>query len=181
MHISKYAAQGNGGDSTSFSIGSYAIAGIFRTLWTLGRLKEPDGKPSPLRALCVSKNNYAEFDPPALLFELRDGFRWRGVDFNLITEDLYNKKKTRGRPSEKRDSVKSEIERLLSSGEPMLSAELEQKVIAATGCHTQTIKAAKKDLGVSSFQSGGKWRSQIPWQSIQIHQSTINSGSAGTL
>jgi hypothetical protein len=93
MHISKFAAQGNGGDSTSFSIGSYAIAGIFRTLWTLGRLKEEGGKPSALRALCQSKNNYAEFDPPALLFELRDGFRWIGVDFNLIAEDLYNKKK----------------------------------------------------------------------------------------
>ena len=152
MHISKFAAQGNGGDSTSFSIGSYAIAGIFRTLWTLGRLKEPDGKPSPLRALCVSKNNYAEFDPPALLFELRDGFRWSGVDFNLIAEDLYSKKKNKGRPVEKRDSVKSEIERLLCNGEPMLSAELEQKVIAATGCHAQTVKAAKKDLGVNSFQ-----------------------------
>jgi len=52
MHISKNAAMGNGADSTSYSIGSYAIAGIFRTLWTLGRLKETDGKPSPLRALC---------------------------------------------------------------------------------------------------------------------------------
>jgi RecA-family ATPase len=181
MHISKFAAQGNGGDSTSFSIGSYAIAGIFRTLWTLGRLKGENGKPAATRALCVSKNNYAEFDPPALLFELRDGFRWSGVDFNLIAEDLYNKKKNKGRPAEKRDSVKSEIERLLCNGESMLSAELEQKVIAATGCHAQTVKAAKKDLGVNSFQSGGKWHSQIPGQSTQIHQSTINSESAGTL
>jgi RecA-family ATPase len=39
MHISKNAAQGGGGDSTAFSIGSYAIAGIFRTLWTLGGSK----------------------------------------------------------------------------------------------------------------------------------------------
>jgi RecA-family ATPase len=83
MHISKFAAQGNGGDSTSFSIGSYAIAGIFRTLWTLGRLKEENGKPAATRALCVSKNNYAEFDPPAMLFELRGGFRWVGVDAQI--------------------------------------------------------------------------------------------------
>ncbi|MCL1820399.1 MAG: helicase RepA family protein [Oscillospiraceae bacterium] len=100
MHVSKHAATGNGGDSTSYPIGSYAIAGIYRTLWTLGRLKEVDGKPSPTRALCQSKNNYAEFDPPALLFELRDGFRWVGVDADLTAEDLYNKsKRQRGRPA----------------------------------------------------------------------------------
>jgi hypothetical protein len=29
----------------------------------------------PAITLCQSKNNYAEFDLPALLFELREGFR----------------------------------------------------------------------------------------------------------
>jgi hypothetical protein len=172
MHISKFAAQGNGGDSTSFSIGSYVIAGIFRTLWTLGRLKEESGKPAATRALCVSKNNYAEFDPPALLFELRDGFHWSGVDFNLIAEDLYNKKKNKGRPAEKRDSVKAEILRLLDGGAPVPSIELERKVIDATGCHAQTVKAAKKDLGVESYRSGQKWYSRLPVQSTQNSQST---------
>jgi len=62
MHISKFAAQSNGGDSTSFSIGSYAIAEIFRTHWTLWRLREESGKPSATQALCASKNNYAEFE-----------------------------------------------------------------------------------------------------------------------
>jgi hypothetical protein len=170
MHISKNAAQGNGGDSTSFSIGSYAIAGIFRTLWTLGRLKDESGKPSALRALCQSKNNYAEFDPPALLFELRDGFRWDGVDFDLCAEDLYDKKKTRGRPTSTKDSVKSEIQRLLGSGEPIPSAELEQKVIETTGCSVRTLKTAKGDLGVESYQSGRQWFSALRGQSaINTH------------
>ena len=103
MHISKYTASGNGGDSSSYAIGSYAIAGIFHTLWTLGRLKEICGKPSPFRALFQSKNNYAEFDPSALLFELRDGFRWVGIDANLTSEDLFDtKKRQRGRPPEKK-------------------------------------------------------------------------------
>jgi hypothetical protein len=181
MHISKFAAQGNGGDSTSFSIGSYAIAGIFRTLWTLGRLKEESGKPAATRALCVSKNNYAEFDPPALLFELRDGFRWVGVDFNLIAEDLYNKKKNKGRPAEKRDSVKGEIQRLLGNVEPMLSTELEQKVIDATGCSARTLKSAKEDLGVESFQSGRQWYSRLLGQSAENAQSAINSESGQSL
>ena len=168
MHISKHAAMGNGGDSTGYAIGSYAIAGIFRTLWTLGRLKEND-KPSALRALCQSKNNYAEFDPPALLFELRDGFRWVGVDADLTAEDLYNKsKRQRGRPSEKKDGVKAEILRLLDDGEPVPSAELEAEVCKITGCHVNTFKAAKKDLGVESFQSEQKWYSVLPGQSTII-------------
>jgi len=180
-HISKYAAQGNSGDSTSYSIGSYAIAGIYRTLWTLGRLKEPDGRPSTVRALCQSKNNYAETDPPALLFELRSGFHWRGVDFDIIAEDLYSKKKGKGRPAEKRDYVKDEIQLLLCNGEPMLSAELEDKICEITGCHANTLKSAKKDLGVKSFQSGQKWYSALPGQSTIIGQSTINSEAVETL
>ena len=181
MHVSKFAAQGNGGDSTSYSIGSYAIAGIFRTLWTLGRLKDTDGKPSALRALCQSKNNYAESDPPALLFELHDGFHWSGVDFDIIAEDLYNKKKNKGRPAEKRDSVKTEILRLLDGGEPMLSTELEQKVIEVTGCSARTLKSAKEDLGVGSYQSKRQWFSVLPGQSAINVQSAINSESGESL
>lgn len=177
MHISKFAAQGNGGDSTSFSIGSYAIAGIFRTLWTLGRLKEESGKPAATRALCVSKNNYAEFDPPALLFELRDGFHWVGVDFNLMAEDLYNKKKAKGRPAEKKDAVQAEILRLLDGGKPMLSAELEQKVCDITGCHVNTLAAVKKELGVESYQSGRQWYSVLSGHNTKNVQTTINSES----
>lgn len=157
MHVSKFAANGNGGDSTAFSIGSYAIAGIFRTLWTLGRLKESDGKPSTIRAFCQSKNNYVEFDPPALLFELRDGFHWMGVDNELTAEDLYSKKKTKGRPADKKESVKSEVLRLLGGGEPMLSSELERQVCEVTGCHANTLAAVKKELGVQSYQSSRQW------------------------
>jgi hypothetical protein len=109
--------QGNSGDSTSFSIGSYAIAGIFRTLWTLGRLKDESGKPTAQRALCVSKNNYVESNPPALLFVLQDGFHWDGADPNIFAEDLYSKKNNKGRPAGKKDLVKSEIQRLLGGGE----------------------------------------------------------------
>lgn len=161
MHISKNAAMGNGGDSTAFSIGSYAIAGIFRTLWTLGRLKDADGKASAIRAICQSKNNYIEFDPPALLFELRDGFRWAGVDWDLTAEDLYDRKKPKGRPAEKKDSVMSEMLRLLGNGEPIPSAELNAKVCELTGCHANTLATVKKDLGVESYQSGRQWFSVL--------------------
>jgi hypothetical protein len=164
MHVSKFAASGNAGDSSSFAIGSYAIVGLFRSLWTLGRLKDEHGKPSATRALCFSKSNYAEIDPPALLFELRDGFHWVGVDFDLLAEDLYTRSRLRGRPAEKRDLVKEEILKILGSGEPVLSSVLEEEVCRGTGCHFQTLKAAKKELGVQSFQAGQKWYCRLPVQ-----------------
>jgi hypothetical protein len=182
MHISKNAAMGNGGDSSGYAIGSYAIAGIFRTLWTLGRLKESYGKPSPIRALCQSKNNYAEFDPPALLFELRDGFRWSGVDADLNAEDLFSKsKRMRGRPAEKKDYAKSEVLRLLGDNEAMPSVDLESSVCSATDCHPNTLAAVKKELGVESYQSGRQWFLRLPGQNTKDTQITTNAGEPESL
>jgi hypothetical protein len=175
MHVSKFAAAGNAGDSTSFAIGSYAIVGLFRSLWTLGRLKDERGKPSSTRALCFSKSNYAESDPPALLFELRDGFHWVGVDFDLLAEDLYTRSRLKGRPTDKRDLVKAEILRILGSGEPVLSSVLEEEVCKATGCSQRTFKSAKDELGVFSFQSDRKWYSKIKSQSAINSQSAKNT------
>lgn len=161
MHTSKSAAKGNGGDSTGFYIGSYAIAGIFRTLWTLGRMRDENRKPLPTRALCLSKNNYVESDPPALLFELENGFHWCGIDHDLTAEDLYNKNASRGRPPEKREEAKLVVLKILEDMEKIPSTELEQLVIEETGCHANTVTAAKKDIGVKSVQSGGQWYSTL--------------------
>jgi hypothetical protein len=181
MHVSKFAASGNAGDSTSFAIGSYAIVGLFRSLWTLGRLKDEQGKPSATRALCFSKSNYAEIDPPALLFELRDGFHWVGVDFDLLAEDLYTRSRLRGRPAEKRDLVKSEILRVLGSGEAVLSSLLEEEVCKGTGCHFQTIKTAKKELGVLARKIGNEWYSVLPSKSTINIKNIKNTESEETL
>jgi hypothetical protein len=175
MHVSKFAASGNAGDSSSFAIGSYAIVGLFRSLWTLGRLKDEHGKPSATRALCFSKSNYTEIDPPALLFELRDGFHWVGVDFDLLAEDLYTRSRLRGRPAEKRDAVKAEILRILGGGEAVLSSELEAEVCKATGCHINTLAMVKKELGVVSYQSGRLWYCRLPGQNTINTQTTIIS------
>jgi hypothetical protein len=125
--------------------------------------------------LCFSKSNYAEIDPPARLFELRDGFHWVGVDFDLLAEDLYTRSRLRGRPAEKKDLVKAEILRLLSSGEPMLSNELETEVCKFTGCHINTLAMAKKELGVESYQSGRLWYCRLPGQNTINTQTTIIS------
>jgi hypothetical protein len=181
MHVSKFAASGNAGDSSSFAIGSYAIVGLFRSLWTLGRLKDEHGKSSATRALCFSKSNYAEIDPPALLFELRNGFHWVGVDFDLLAEDLYTRSRLRGRPAEKRDLVKAEIFRVLGGGEAVLSSLLEEEVCKTTGCHFQTIKTAKKELGVLARKIGNEWYSVIPGKSTINIKSIKNTESEETL
>jgi hypothetical protein len=175
MHVSKFAASGNAGDSTSFAIGSYAIVGLFRSLWTLGRLKDEHGKPSATRALCLSKSNYTKIDPPALLFELRDGFHWVGVDLDLLAEDLYTRSRLRGRPAEKKELVKGEILRILGGGEAVLSSLLEEEVCKATGCHINTLAMAKKELGVVSYQSERLWYCRLPSQNTINTQTTIIS------
>jgi hypothetical protein len=63
--------------------------------------------------------------------------------------------------------VKSEILRILGNSEPVLSAELEQKVCDTTGCHVNTLAAVKKELGVDSYQSGRQWYSVLHGQTTK--------------
>jgi predicted amino acid dehydrogenase len=98
------------------------------------------------------------------------------VDADLTAEDLYNKsKRQRGKPTEKKDGVKSEILRLLDGGVVVPSAELETEVCRITGCHVNTLAAVKKELGVESYQSGRQWFSRLPSQNTENAQNTINA------
>ena len=78
QHISKNAAGGNGGASVLWGLGSTAINGLFRSVWTVGKVKGDD---ETLRAAVSSKNNLLPYVPPALQYSLSrsEGFQWRGV------------------------------------------------------------------------------------------------------
>jgi hypothetical protein len=92
-----------------------------------------------------------------------------GVDADISAEDLFSKsKRQRGRPAKKKDNIKAEILRLLGSGDPMPSADLEAEVCKITGCHPNTLTGAKKELGVESYQSGRQWFSVLRGQNIII-------------
>jgi hypothetical protein len=80
----------------------------------------------------------------------------------------------KGRPAEKRDLVKAEILRLLESGEPMPSAELESAVCAAVSCHKNLVISTKNEMDVKSYQSNRQWFSVLP------RQNTINSEMSQT-
>ena len=95
---------------------------------------------------------------------------------DISAEDLFNKsKKKRGRPAGKGNDVKAEILRLLDSGVSMPSAELEAAVCELTGCHPNTVNAAKKELGVESYQQGRQWFSVLRGQGTITRQDTINT------
>lgn len=87
QHISKNAAGGNGGASVLWGLGSTAINGLFRSVWTVGKVK---GEDETLRAAVSSKNNLLPYVPAALQYSLSqsDGFQWRGVSHEITARDL---------------------------------------------------------------------------------------------
>jgi putative DNA primase/helicase len=177
QHISKVAASGNGGHSVNFGIGSSAINGIFRSVWTLGRLKDDEGKPGDIRVLAPSKTNLVPGDPPCILFELSKerGFLWAGTDAELTAEALYDvtKKQTRAAPA--RAEAERFLKDVLSDGDQLaivIKGEAEQ-----VGISYETLKDAKKSLGIESKKRDGAWW----WISKSAKNSGYNtSGTDGT-
>ena len=162
QHISKVAASGNGGFSVNFGIGSSGINGLFRSVWTVGRIKDGDGKLTAKRALAPSKTNLVAGDLPSIVFELteRNGFQWAGIDHNVTAETLYSK--PGGRPPII-EGVKSKItEYLQNAGKPVPSTILEKQVTKEMGCSVRTFKAACKEIGVAREKAEKIWFSRLP-------------------
>jgi hypothetical protein len=158
QHISKVSASGNGGYSVNFGIGSSAINGIFRSVWTLGRKKDDEGKPSDIRALAPSKTNLVAGDPPSILFKLtlEGGFEWAGIDYDLTAEQLYSQpKRPAHRPATERDEAEEFISEVLRDGE-MKSEKLTQFAVEH-GISRNTLDRARKNLNVKSYKKGKCW------------------------
>jgi hypothetical protein len=157
-HITKQAASGNGGHSVNWGLGSVAIAGLFRTLWTIGELRNlQDGKYEPrTRAIVCSKANLMKDKPPAKLYRISNGLVWCGID-DISAFDLLAPDKKRGRPSEQSDRAEEIIRELLADGE-MKSDDLE-KAVLEYDISTATYKRARKAVGVKSHKREGTWYS----------------------
>jgi hypothetical protein len=153
QHVNKLSASGGGGDfSVNYGNGSSAINGFFRSVWTLGRLNEGNGKFSNIRALCPTKNNSVAEDLPAILFELSpEGFNWAGIDENLTANALYAPKNSVGRPKISRDTAKELILDSLENN-PLPYQELYKIVVEDNGISPRTFRRAKDELGVISFK-----------------------------
>jgi hypothetical protein len=158
QHISKGAANGSGGASVSWGLGSMAINGIFRCVWTVGRLHDPEN--AYRRAVLSAKANIVAGIPPAYLFDLDPdcGFKWAGVSTEVTAKDLIREQHVKqGRPSEQSDKAQDLIQELLADGE-MKSDELEEAVLEHD-ISTATYKRARKAVGVKSHKREGTWYS----------------------
>jgi hypothetical protein len=162
QHISKNAAGGNGGASVLWGLGSTAINGLFRSVWTVGKVQ---GEDETLRAAVSSKNNLLPYDPPAIQYSLSQskGFQWCGVSREITARDLIRgdgEKNTRGRPAGPRDEAVEFIRQELMYGK-VKASELFRSA-EAKGLSVSTIKRAKPRLGVKTFQEGRKWYWDLP-------------------
>jgi len=149
QHISKVSAAGNGGFSVNFGIGSSAINGVFRSVWTLGRLKDEEGKPGDIRVLAPSKTNLVPGDPPCVLFELTKerGFLWAGVDYDITAEALYEPaKKTTRRVAPAREEAEQFLADFLTEGK-MRTSDIEREA-GNRGISAKTLRDARERLGV---------------------------------
>ena len=161
QHISKNAAGGNGGASVLWGLGSTAINGLFRSVWTVGKVKGTD---ETLRAAVSSKNNLLPYIPPALQYSLSqaDGFQWRGVNRDVIARDLIrgdDDKHTRGRPTTLRDEAEMFIRNELAFGKMKATDIFE--LAKGEGISERTIKRAKSAVGVRTFREGQEWYWQL--------------------
>ena len=162
QHISKNAAGGNGGASVLWGLGSTAINGLFRSVWTVGKVK---GEDETLRAAVSSKNNLLPYVPPALQYSLSQerGFEWRGVSREVTARDLIrgdDDKHSRGRPSEKRDEAADFIRDTLMFGKVKASIIYDKANLI--GLSERTLKRAKAQLCVRTFKDGKEWYWDIP-------------------
>jgi hypothetical protein len=162
QHISKNAASGNGGASVLWGVGSIALNGLFRAVWTVGKVQ---GEDETLRAAVSSKNNLLPYVPAALTYSLsqNEGFQWRGVNRDITARDLVrgdNDKNTRGRPAGQRDEAGDFIFNTLMFGKVKASEVF--RAAEDEGFSARTIKRAKSRLGVRTFQEGREWYWDIP-------------------
>ena len=177
QHINKISASGNGGFSVNFGIGSSAVNALFRSVWTLGRVKGEDGKPTGVRALAPSKANLVAGDPPSVLFELTaaSNFQWAGIDSSITAEQLYDTQRKRASGGESAlDEAKEFLLDVLKDGK-----QPSKEIISMSkqyGISEMTLKRAREELQVDCKERQGFGRNTVVYwkmpDSTGLEQST---------
>jgi RecA-family ATPase len=154
-HISKQAANGNAGRAVNWALGSAAIAGLMRTVWTVGELQGGEYE-AGTRAIFCSKANLIANKPPARLFQIRSelgGILWCGVDYDVTERDLIAVNR-RGRPDDKREQAKEIIlNTLQANGGRMCTSDFEG-LIKADGVNWSMFRRVKNDLNIVEERDG---------------------------
>ena len=182
QHISKVAASGNGGDSVNFGIGSSSINGIFRSVWTLGRLKDEEGKPTSTRVLAPSKTNLVPGDPPCILFDLtpEHGFQWAGIDGDITAEALYDPaRKPAQRAAPAREYAEEFLRDMLADGK-MRVKDIEAEAEACGIAVKTTLRYARENIGVrTTRENDGSGKLIGYWHLDHESPLTIRDGQDG--
>jgi RecA-family ATPase len=165
QHVSKSSTNNNnGGHSVYFGIGSAAVNGLFRSVWTLGRVKDDSGKYTDIRGVAPSKTNLVAGDPQSVLFSLtrNEGFKWEGLDADLTAETLVvAAKRAANRPPDKNIAAQDYIIKALSNGAKP-SHELKEETMNAVGCCERTYENARRAVGgVDELFDDGKSKVHI--------------------
>jgi len=164
QHINKQAGSGNGGSSVIWGLGSTAINGLFRSVWTVGALtREGDGQYR--KAIFASKTNQLPVKPPARLFDLDPdkGFLWAGVDETVTSGDLIKGDSVRReahRPADRRSDAENFLLEVLDDG-AMPSAEV-SRLAAEQGIRRNTLDRARKSLSIESDKIGKIYYMWLP-------------------
>ncbi|GBU20181.1 DNA primase [Fibrobacteres bacterium R8-0-B4] len=149
QHVNKIYTTGRGTPAIYAGIGSSAINGIFRSVWTSNLLKDDDGKKTSERAIIPTKLSYVDGDAPSIIFSLSksNGFKWVCTRYGLDADCLYSQAMRQAhRPNDKMVAAIEIICAELSTG-PKLTNDLQIKVMSATGCSLRTCENAIKKAG----------------------------------
>jgi len=150
QHTSKFSSS-NGGNSVHFGIGSVGINGIMRTVWTVGHVKDDEGKNTGVRGFAISKTNIGASNLPCVLFGIEHGrervFNWAGYS-DLTAEDLVYVPKPNHRPNKRNDAAEY-IRKELTKGE-RLHSELKREAEAMFGISDRSFRRALAEAGGKS-------------------------------
>jgi hypothetical protein len=179
QHVNKQSSSGTGGASVCWGIGSVAINGLFRAVWTLGKVTK-EGAPPYRRALAPTKTNLLPSTPPARLYDLDPeyGFMWTGVDNEITAQDLRGgDKKAAHRPADRRSEAEEFLLEALGGG-AIKSSEL-SRLASERGISRNTLDRARQSLYVTSYRDDKEWYVSLPDSQTVNSPKTIYIGSFG--
>jgi hypothetical protein len=183
QHINKSAASGNT-PSVGWAGGSIGINGLFRSVWTVGKIaREGD---APFRsAVLPAKTNLLAIKPSARLFDLIPGrgFLWAGSDGTVTPSDLVRgdvAPKERGRPATARNDAESFLLEVLADGD--VKSDEVKALAKERGISWEAINRAKPRAGVRSYKVGPFWYMKIdeelnnePFTEVKLSKSESNN------
>lgn len=145
--------KGNSGKALYRGLGSIDIAAIARSIMMVSR----DEAHPEIRYLCPIKSSLApEGKAIAFTFKEGGGIEWKGkysINSSSLVETVTVK-------LSKKDKAKTLLVQILEQGDK--SAKEIYAELASAGVQSRTVEMVKKELGITTYRSGGCWYWKLP-------------------